>query len=269
MNGNDHHEAARRGSGGDRRNAPGGRLADAVAAWAGPLDRACRDAINRGEAQAGRCGMSLTFSTDFDDLARVNRDLDKLPLTPQFDPALSDLGPGNAFWLRGTDAVGRVVQTQAVRMDDLTDTSLARHLVSLRAFYRDPARTAHPAETCSVTAPAAHAIGGRVCYHGEFWLAGGAHGFRGRGLARVLPTVGFAIALAGWSPDFIYGTVQPAIVEKGIVARYGYPNLQPRGILWTRPQAGDVLDEWLMWMTWREIADRVARAGADRAFRRP
>jgi len=224
------------------------------------LGRAIARCLDSYEAQAFAAGIHLELQTDFHHLAEINQHLDKMPLTPQFDPMVSDVGPINGFWLQGIDSRGEIVHTQAVRVDNLEGTSLALHLKSLEAFYKDPAMSAHPQEACEVEAPAAYGITGRVGYHGEFWLKGGHSGYRGHDLAIVLPRIGMAVALARWSPDFMYGTIQPAIAEKGIVARYGYHNVQPHGIIWTLPQTDQVLDEWLMWMSWRDIVDLVERS---------
>lgn len=239
---------------------PPTRLTDSVATRDGPLGRAIASCLDLYEAQAFAAGIHLELQTDFEHLAEINPHLDKMSLTPQFDPTLSDIGPVNGFWLKGVDGRGEIVQTQAVRMDDLNGTSLALHLKSLQAFYRNPAESAHPQETCEVKAPAAYGMTGRVGYHGEFWIKGGSGGYRGHDLAVVLPRIGMAIALARWSPDFMYGTIQPAIAEKGIVARYGYHNVQPHGIIWTLPQTDQVLDEWLMWMSWRDMVDLIERS---------
>jgi len=235
------------------------RLTDLVMPRNDPLGRAVALCLDRYEAQAFAAGIRLELNTDFYHLAEISPHLDKMPLTPQFNPDVSDIGPVNGFWLKGIDGRGEIVQTQAVRLDDLEGTSLALHLKSLKAFYRDPAESSHPQETCDVDAPAAYGITGRVGYHGEFWVKGGVSGYRGHDLAVVLPRIGMAIALARWSPDFMYGTIQPAIAEKGIVARYGYHNVQPHGIVWNQPHLDQVLDEWLMWMSWRDMVDLIER----------
>lgn len=239
---------------------PPGRLTDMIKPRNDTCGRAIASCIDRYEAQAFAAGIRLELETDFHLLAEINPYLDKAPLTPQFDPSVSDIGPMNGFWLKGINGRGEIVQTQAVRVDDLTGTSLALHLKSLKAFYNDPSKSAHPQETCEVEAPAAYGITGRVGYHGEFWIKGGLNGYRGHDLAIILPRIGMAVAQARWAPDFMYGTIQPAIAEKGIVARYGYHNVQPHGIIWTLPQSDTVLDEWLMWMGWRDMMDLIERS---------
>ena len=234
------------------------RLSDAVITRDTPLGRAIRRFIEFYDQRAFASGLRLELSTDFDMLAAINPHLEKLPLTPQFDPAVSDIGPINGFWLKGVDARGEVIHTQAVRFDDLRRTTLALHLKSLRAFYANPKRSAHPDEACEVSAPAAYAITGQVCYHGEVWIKKGS-GLRGHDLAHSTPRLALAIALARWSPDFVYGTVQPGIAEKGVVTRYGYRNMQPGGICWNIPKTGELLDEWLVWMAWRDLMEMIER----------
>lgn len=236
------------------------RLAESVPTRTDTTGDAIIRCLENYETRAFAAGIRLELSTDFQELADIVPHLDRAPLTPNFDPEFSDMGPMNGFWLKGIDARGEIVQTQAIRFDDLEGTSLAHHLRSLRAFYRSPAISAHPDETCEVEAPMAYGITGRVTYHGEFWVKGGPNGFRGRDLATVLPRIGVAIALARWSPDFMYGTFHPILAEKDVAARYGYHNFQPGGMIWKRPHLQTVLNEWLMWMTWREAADLIERS---------
>lgn len=236
------------------------RLTDSVSTRSDSLGQAINRCLDEFESRAFAAGIRLELSADFQELADIVAHLDRAPLTPNFDPEYSDMGPMNGFWLKGLDARGEIVQTQAIRYDNLEGISLAHHLRSLKAFYRSPAVSAHPDESCEVDAPMAYGITGRVAYHGEFWIKGGPNGFRGRDLATVLPRIGIAIALARWSPDFLYGTFNPILAEKDVAARYGYHNLQPHGMIWKRPHIQETLDEWLMWLTWREAADLIERS---------
>lgn len=249
------------GTGGDglSRVAPDrpARLGDAVVTRDDRLGRAIRRYLEHHEQRIFASGVRLELSTDFELLADINPHLEKVPLTPQFDPAVSDIGPVNGFWLKGTDVRSEVVMTHATRFDDLSDTTLALHFKSLRAFYADPAATAHADERCRVKAPAAYTITGRTCYQGELWIKKSS-GLRGHDLARDTPRVSFAIAMARWMPDVIYATVNPGIAEKGLVSRYGYRNAQPEGMYWNNPKTGEVLDEWLIWMTRRDLVDLIA-----------
>jgi hypothetical protein len=209
------------------------------------------------ESKSNARGIFLTFHTDFDHYCDINRHIDKLPPWPSFNPEFSDLGADNAFWIKGVDERGEIVHTHACRLDDLTGTCLANHLISLRAFYRDPKKSAHPMEHCESKAPATYGITGKVCYQGELWIK--REGFRGKDLAMILPRISMFLALALWSPDYIYGLVDDFVVKKGLVAKYGHYNIQQHGSIMHRPQDSAVYDEWIEWATWREMVDQVER----------
>jgi hypothetical protein len=236
------------------------RLSDCLSIPNNHVGRVVRSCLERYESKACADGMKLEMHTDFHHFADVVAALGKGPVTPQFDIEVSDIGPVNAFWLKGVNSQGEIAQVQAVRMDDLSGDSLTNHCRSLKVFYSDPEASAHPGESCDVGSPASHAITGIVVYMGEFWIKGGDNGYRGHKFATILPLICMAIALVRWSPDFVYATTSPVLVEKGLIARYGFPNAQPHGIIWNAPHYGEILDEWLMWMSWRELVDRIERS---------
>ncbi len=236
------------------------RLSDCLPLSNDHIGRSTKSFLDRYESKAAAGGVRLELHTDFHQFAETVESLNKGSLSPQFDQNVSNIGPVNGFWLKGLNSRGDIVQVQAVRVDDLDGDSLANHCRSLRFFYRDPAVSAHPKEICEVESPASHGISGIVCYQGEFWIKGGDDGIRGHDFAKILLRVGMAIALARWSPDFIFATVAPVLVEKGVVARYGYHNVQPHGMIWNAPKNGGILDEWLMWLSWRELVDLVERS---------
>lgn len=234
------------------------RLSEAVVARNDPIGRAAQRCLEHFDRRVFAAGIRLELCNDFELLAAINPHLDKLPLTPQFDPTVSDIGPVNGFWIKGVDNRGEVVYTHAVRHDDLGTGSLANFFSSLKAFYADPAKTADADERCVVEAPAAYTISGRLCYQGELWVKKSS-GFRGHDLAHTALQVTHAITLARWNPDYIYATINPGIAEKGVLARYGYTHGQPKGIHWTIPRTGEVLDEWLIWIPRRDLIDIVER----------
>jgi len=237
------------------------RLLDAIVLRDDAMGRALGRFIDRMERRVYAAGMRLELSDDFELLAEINPFLDKAPLTSQFDPGVSDIGPANGFWFKGINAKGEIIQTMALRLYDYRETTIALELESLRTFYADPSASAHPEETCTVTAPAAHGITGRVCYQGDFWIKA-ASGLRGTGLSYPLSRLGMAIAFARWEPDFFFATVHDGIVRKGVAAQYGYRNLQPGGVYRVLPRTDEILDEWLIWMDWRDVMDMVERESA-------
>ncbi len=219
------------------------RLPDQLTPRDTERDRAIMQYISNIDSDAFAQGIQLSLETDFQVLKKINDDVGKLPLTPNFDPDKIDISPANGIWMKGVDVSGDVVFTQAARLYDCRDTTLALLHHSLQAFYSDPAATAEDGESCVCEAPVTHAITGDVVYHGEIWLQ---RDYRARGLTASLPRLMLAIILLRWAPDYVFGMTQPGICTKGVSARYGYRNMQPHGMIWTLPSAG-TLDEWIVW----------------------
>jgi hypothetical protein len=145
-------------------------------------------------------------------------------------------------------------------------TNLKRSFEDLSAFYYDPG-LADPKERCRSEAPATKQITGKVCYHGEIWLKGGKNGYRGSGLGASLPSLGMAIALLRWRPDFMYGFGFEALIMKGVLLRYGYCHMQPTAIYWERPYRDKPLDVWIVWMSQRDLEELFTLRGRERAAR--
>ena len=231
------------------------RLPDQILARKTDRDRALMAVIEGTDAECFAHGIQITLQDDFDHLRQVNDRLDKLPLTPNFDPRRTAIGPVNGLWMKGVDLSGEVVLTQAARFYDLRDTTLALLHQSLHAFYDDPATQAEEGETCRCDAPATHFITGRVCYHGELWLE---RRYRSKGLTKALSRLLMALVLLRWQPDYLFGMAQPGICRRGVGARYGYRNMQPHGMIWSVPSTG-TLDEWIIWNSRDDLEAAVMR----------
>lgn len=219
------------------------RIPDQVIPRATSEHRQLMSVIEITDQNAYAKGIQITLQNDFHYLKEIGETLDKMPLTPNFDPTKSNIGPTNGFWMKGVDIAGDVVFTQAARMYDCSNTTLALLHQSLRAFYSDPVKHAEEAETCVCDAPATHFITGQVCYHGELWLN---PKYRAQGLPLSLSKLLMALVLQRWAPDYLFGMAQPGICTKGVGACYGYRNMQPHGMIWTIPSSG-TLDEWVIW----------------------
>ncbi|RWK94382.1 hypothetical protein [Mesorhizobium sp.] len=197
-----------------------------------------------------KSGLYITMGDDFEEYNRITSRLPgKPPTTPHFRPDCSDLQPRKAFWIIGRDREGSIAHVQAMRLDDLCNTSLAEHLGSLKACFADPDLQAGPSSSCSCSAPTARSITGLVAYHGDIWLRAD---FRGRGLAAFIGRIAFGLAWAKWSPDWIYALVAGWNIEKGVVDRYGYQHCEYGSVL-RLPALGISHDDWLVWLTRHEL----------------
>lgn len=165
-------------------------------------------------------GLNLEMCRDFSEFRDIrNAMTDRSPMSPIFDPSVTDVGPGNGFWIKGTDSSGRLVHLQAPRRSDLEEISLAEHLYELRRLYKLPGLDMEmDVNRDSLRAPALRQITGRVCYHGEIWLD---ESLRGKGLSALLPRLLLALVLIKWSPDYVFGFVPTKIAYRGILAQYG------------------------------------------------
>lgn len=207
------------------------------------------------DRKARKAGVQFRMGEDFEEyLSITSKIAGKYPTFPNFRPDCSQLEPGQAFWVVGEDKFGKVAHVQALRVDDLAPTNLADHLESLKSCYADPARHAGPDSSCVCVAPTARIISGVVAYHGDLWLRSD---LRGRGLAPTLAGVAFGLAWAKWSPDFIYALVPSWLIQKGIADQYGYLHREAHGSVLRLPDRNIEDDDWLIWLTQRELSQLI------------
>ncbi|MBT6095606.1 MAG: hypothetical protein HOH04_12045 [Rhodospirillaceae bacterium] len=201
---------------------------------------------------ASDAGLHLELCRDFREFRDIRSTMtDRSPMSPIFDPSITDVGPGNGFWLKGTDGDGKLVHLQATRRSDLIDISLADHLFELRRLYRLPGLDMETdVQRSSMSAPALQRISGSVCYHGEIWLD---ESLRGKGLSAVLPRLLLALVLVKWAPDFVFGFVPTKLAYRGVQAQYGYMHVEPGGILGQKSTEDAPINKWLVWLSRQDL----------------
>lgn len=156
----------------------------------------------------------------------------------------------------GVDKNNEVALVEAARLYELSCSHFAEHLESLKAFYSDPTVYAHPQDRCTCTAPSAKKITGKVAYHGDFWLRSD---FRGQGIARIMAGMLRGISFAMWAPDFLCGLAERWLLDKGVLARYGYAHHEPGGSILRLIEEGIEDDDLLVWLTGQELRSLVDR----------
>lgn len=221
------------------------RLPDQVDVAYGPQAIISRF-ILQGDREARERGVYLSIEHDFEALIAFNRSQTETwyPMIPIFDPACSELGPDNAFWIAGRNRDGDIVTIQCARLYDWRDTDFEREFESLRLAYRDPDLERWPEECAFCNAPSGRRISGMVCYSGGAWYH---PDYRGRGLASIIPRLSRTIAHGRWNTDFTISVVEPVLVDKGVVARYGYTRVE-EGIDWLNSFRGHMFNIRLIWM---------------------
>jgi hypothetical protein len=226
------------------------RLPDQTNVTFGPQQLLARFLLH-GDRAARERGVYLSLEHDFDALIEFNKTQATawFPLIPVFDPKCSDLTPENSFWIAGRNHVGDIVTTQCARLFDWQDTNFNREFESLRIAYRDPDLDRWPEECAFSNVALGERISGRVCYSGGAWYH---PDYRGRGLAAIIPRLSRTIAYSHWNTDFTISLAESVLVEKGVVARYGYTRVEP-GIDWLNSFLGHLLNLHLLWMDRGEL----------------
>jgi hypothetical protein len=178
----------------------------------------------KADAAARERGITLSFGS-FDDLVAANRanSASWRRLVTMYDPAFCSLTPDHATCILGRNRAGEVVATQAARVYRLTHTTLHDELESLRAFYDHPERDRNAGEVCTVTAPSARQMVGRVLCGGAAWYR---PDYRGRFLSAILPRISRVYAFTRWQTDFTTSLMVEGIVKGGVAERSGYRNIE-------------------------------------------
>jgi hypothetical protein len=187
----------------------------------GPISLLERFFVKADAAAAAR-GVTLRFAT-LEELDSFNRHNNPdWPLLPMFRPRDGwQSASKSSLCVLGANAHGDIVATQAARFYNWDNTTLRDEAESRRLFYNNV--TPPPDAACLITAPNANRIYGRVVYSGAGWYR---PDFRGRLLSAILPRISRALALSRWNTDFTISFTDWRLVEKGVVARYGYRDIE-------------------------------------------
>ncbi len=229
----------------------------------GPRELLGRYFLQANKAIADR-GIALEFAP-FSELLRVNeanRD-SWLPLFPALNPQFCGLSEDNSFCIVGRDAEGEVVATQAGRLFDWQNTSFAEAACNMSLLYDDPATSANPGETWTVTAPMASELCGTIAFTGAVWYH---PKVRGRGLASLVPRLARGIALAKWNVDATIVMMSNNTHSHGLFKKTGHVNFQD-GVHARASTHGDV-DYLLFWMMQTDIVREIGEFLAAESERR-
>lgn len=194
-------------------------------------------------------GIKLSMGFDFHEYVSITRAVaTKGPTYPFFRPDRSPIESGEGYWVMGLDKDNEVALLQAARLYDLSQSNLAEHLSSLKFFYADPARHAHPQDHCICKAPSAKKITGKVAFHGDIWVR---RDFRGQGIAKIMTGIARGVCFAMWTPDFLCGLAGRWAIDKGV---YDPPlHHEPGGAILQLVGEDVVDDDWLLWISGDEL----------------
>ncbi len=197
-----------------------------------------------------------------DDFAKYRASRSELsgrgPIYPMFDVAASYIDDTNGFWICGFNDNGDLIHTQAVRLLDLSGSSLNIHLDRHRHKYITPDSTPDPDQTFYSGPDALQFITGRVCYQGEFWLrAQGLGGPRSQGVTTLLSRLMLEVAVATWNPSYVFALVPQRVAAKGAHLRYCFNHCEPGQ--WIGPDQQVTEEDYLIWMEASELERTLAK----------
>ena len=193
-------------------------------------------------------GITIEFGTDFSQFCSIpEKQPDRHPVSPIFDPLETTVSESNAFWLVGRNAACEVVLTQAIKLIRISrQAGLLDHLRSNLADYRPHGEKLDVSRSKVDLTPRAAGLAGDACYYGELWIK---KPYRGGSLTAVMPRLMFAVAMLKWSPQFVFGMMEPMAACKGLAAREGFMHLEQGSISWQQLASHESFEEWLVWTT--------------------
>lgn len=215
--------------------------------------------VSKSLSKLHDAGIQIEIGDDFAKYRTYrNQQSDRGPIYPMFDVASSYIDDTNGFWICGFNTSGELVHTQAVRLLDLSETSLAIHLGTHRHKYITPDTTPDPDRTFYAGPEALETITGQVCYQGDFWLrASGLGGPRSQGATSLLSGILLELMSSAWNPDFVFAFVPQRLGSKGAHLRYGYSHCEPGR--WIGPNQQITEEDYFIWMNARDMANLTAR----------
>lgn len=192
-------------------------------------------------------GITLELGSDFVFFCSIpDIQPDRHAISPIFDPDESNVSASNAFWLIGRDAAGEIVLTQAIKLVQVGDAGFFNHMKENLADYRPKGDHLDIARSQINLTDRAAKLTGDLCYYGELWIK---RGYRGGCLTAIMPRLMFAHAISKWSPNVVFGIMEPLAACKGLAAREGFMHLEQGGLHWWDRASSETLEEWLVWTT--------------------
>ncbi len=201
-------------------------------------------------AISGQCGLRTVYTGGFRDLGKLQISTgNNNPVTPLFDPSISQLDKDKAFWLYVTRPDGTVVARQAFRMEIVSTTLAEWALGWILGIYLMRGELIVPTQLSPNENSVAYNLSGCLVYHGELWIS---PSIKRRYFVELFSKLGLILAHIKWNPDAIWALVGKSMATGGHMSRMGYPHLEPGFLNWEYiPECADKME-------WLGVADRRA-----------
>ena len=214
----------------------------------------CNNYISSCITRIAAAGLILEIGSDFKIFSNaIEKHTARSPVTPKFNPDIERLDETNAFWMLGRNEHNEIVHTQAIRLMDIGNKTLAEHALEEFPNYTPPLWTLVSDMSQYRPGPGSCKIHGTICYHGDFWFKGGKGGFRGRGMNVLTSHLAMAMSLVKWNPDYIYAYMNSLVACSGVAARGGFMHMEQNNLYWSIPGYSELLETWMVWSSRQDI----------------
>jgi GNAT superfamily N-acetyltransferase len=197
----------------------------------------------------GAMGVTVGQHSDVQDFTQASLALTGKPPSPPFDPKINAIASADLIWLSAHDHDGALVAIQALKRERITGP-LTQHLDrQYHDYYCD-------GEDARIIghAPLVATVSGEIAYHGDLFIA---QSQRGKGLATPFAALIQLLAHQHWNPDWIWGFIEPAKVQRGYAQKIGYTQMAAQGTHYQGTPKGISTDDWFVCLSRAELQARV------------
>jgi hypothetical protein len=194
-------------------------------------------------SKAAVLGATIKYSSDFQELSDLRFRVRGGPVSPMFDPGISQLNADRAFWMGAFNHDGRPISLQAFRLDIVYPNLAEWALGWMAGLYLKRKELVLPSAVEPPANSHARLLNGALVYHGEMWIE---KSVKTRDWFDILPRLGMLTAHLKWQPTALWALTSNKFATHGYVARSGYAHQELGFLQWEwEPEGADRI-EWLI-----------------------
>jgi len=199
-------------------------------------------AINYLQKKIHDAGITLSYSSDFEEFATLRLETRSTKVSPMFDPKVNALNEMNSFCIVARNSNGDISAFQACRLDTV-DGSLAEWAMRWMAgHYLMRSELVTPSKDQVPASSVTQKISGPVVYHGELWLD---EETRKKEFSTTFPRLALMLSLLKWQPNAIWGLIGGSVATGGLSIRIGYPHMENNFFRWEIAPQGAMNSEFI------------------------
>jgi len=199
-------------------------------------------AINLLHERIRDMGITLTYSSDFEEFSHLRNEIRSEKVSPMFDPSANHLTELNSFSMIARNESGDISAFQACRLDTV-DGNLADWAMRwMTGHYLMRSELVTPAKDQVPASSVTRKISGPVVYHGELWLD---REFRTGVCSAIFPRLALLVSLMKWQPEAIWGLIGGPVATHGLSIRIGYPHMENNFFRWEIAPTGAENSEYI------------------------